>query len=170
MRNEVRLRAGGVAEIVLTQGKVALVDAADLPLLAEYQWYANRLGGKGWYAVGNNGPEKVLMHKVLVEAGDGMEIDHASRDGLDNRRRNLRVCTRAENAANSSKREGGTSGYKGVYWHHGAGKWVAQVSPSGKTIYLGLYEDEEDAARAYDAAALEHYGDFACPNFAPVYA
>lgn len=89
------------------------------------------------------------------------EIDHKNRIGTDNRWDNLRSATRTQNQANAVARKGK---YRGVHRHTYTPKWVATVTHYGHKIYLGLYENEEDAARAYNAAALNIFGEFACLN------
>jgi hypothetical protein len=104
------------------------------------------------------------MHNVIMSFLEGYEIDHKDGDGLNNQRYNLRVTTHTQNMKNQRLRSNNTSGYKGVTWHKGAGKWYAQIQVDGKRTYLGLFTILEDAARAYDTAALEHYGEFARLN------
>lgn len=89
-------------------------------------------------------------------------------DGLDDQRHNLRRCLRQHNTANSRKRHGTTSRFRGVSWDNWNGKWKAQLFIDGKTIFLGYFTDEVSAALAYDAAAREYFGEFANPNFGGV--
>jgi hypothetical protein len=96
------------------------------------------------------------------------QVDHRNRSRLDNRRCNLRVCTSEENTHNSSKPCTNRSGFKGVSWHRKGQKWQAHIRANRRNMYLGLFSDVEDAALAYDAAAREHHGEFACVNFAEV--
>lgn len=104
------------------------------------------------------------MHRLLVGAERGIEVDHKNRDGLDCRRENLRVATRSQNASNSPS-IGGTSKYKGVNWHRARGKWAAYIKHNMVRKYLGLFLSEQDAACAYDAAAIRMHGEFAYLNF-----
>lgn len=90
-------------------------------------------------------------------------VDHKDGDGLNNRRHNLRGCTRRDNSANSRKRQHTSSRFKGVSYN--SGKWLATIGYDRKTHYLGRYDTEEDAAMAYDRAALRHFGTFAKVNF-----
>jgi hypothetical protein len=96
-----------------------------------------------------------------------MEVDHINGDGLDNRKSNLRLATRAQNGCNLRPQQGKSSRFKGVAWHV-CGKWRAHISPNRTQIALGLFDDEIDAALAYDMAALAQFGEFARPNFLKV--
>ena len=88
----------------------------------------------------------------------GKEVDHRNRNGFDNRRRNLRYATASQNNANKPKRSLNTSGYKGVFWHKGAGKWMSQIGFKKRRYYLGLFASKREAARAYDQAVQELAG------------
>lgn len=90
-------------------------------------------------------------------------LDHINGNKQDNRIENLREATPSTNAANSKKRIHNTSGWKGVSWCHG--KWQAKIRCGGTQYYLGRFSNKEDAARAYDGAAVEHFGKFARGNF-----
>lgn len=151
-------------EILLTQGKVAVINAADWQIVAPYSWVANQVDGR-WYAVSRDGGGHTLMHRLIVGAASGLDVDHWDRDGLNNRRHNLREATRSQNMANVPIRAGNKSGYKGVSWHSGAKKWRATIKQNYRQVHLGFYADASDAARAYDAKAIELFGEFAHLNF-----
>ena len=124
------------------------------------QWYAHRsewMGAKY---------KTVLMHRVIMDAPKGMDVDHINGNGLDNRKENLRICTRSQNLHNSKKPSTNTSGYKGVIWNKQCRKWQAKIHTSGKTRHLGLFVGILDAARAYDEAAVTDHREFARGNFA----
>lgn len=87
------------------------------------------------------------MHRVIVDAPDGLQVDHVNGDRLDNRRANLRLVTQAQNSQNHGAR-GGASLFRGVYWHSQRQRWMAQVKMAGKRHYLGLFDSEQAAARA----------------------
>ena len=144
--------------IPLTKGYVALVDAVDYPMLSRFTWHVTNKG----YAVRGQHPH-VLMSRVIMLPDPGLEVDHVNRNKLDNRRRNLRICEHRGNARNAARRVDNASGYKGVSWRSDVKKWRVRLANGGQK-YLGLFDDKLDAARAYDAAARELFGEFACLN------
>jgi HNH endonuclease len=154
-------------EILLTQGKVALVDASDFEWLSQWNWYAARFRGQ-FYAqrhrlVSETGPAVVQMQRALLP-GTSL-VDHRDGDGLNNRRSNLRPASRSQNKQNQSKHRRASSQYKGVCWHKGHKAWAASIRTGGRLIHLGYFLVEVDAAKAYDAGAKEYFVEFARVNF-----
>jgi hypothetical protein len=170
-------------QIQLGHGRFALVDAEDYDRVRAHSWclwrkksdpnrcYAQRSIRLGR---GRKAPKtQVFLHRFIVGAASGTFVDHRNGDGLDCRRRNLRIATRRQNAENvtrSANQKRG--GFKGVGWHARARKWQAgicagSVKANGKRarLHLGLFATAEEAARAYDRAAVEHFGEFASLNF-----
>lgn len=153
-------------EIQLTQGYAALVDDEDYEWLNRYKWQS--LTGRATvYAVRRkpapyprNRPSQ--MHREILKAPDGVNVDHINGNGLDNRRCNLRLCTDQQNNWNARTRKDNSSGYKGVSWHKHQKKWQAQIGLNGKRISLGYFKDKLEAKQAYDAKAKEWFGEFAC--------
>lgn len=152
--------------IPLTQGKVAVIDFEDFEKVRHYSWTADLGWGDTWYAHGRApGSRKVvLLHRVLMDAAPGEMIDHEDRDGLNNRRHNLRSATRVQNAQNKIKRQG-ASQFKGVCFEKSSGKWRVRITAGGCRKSLGRHTSELDAAIAYDAAAKIFFGEFARLNF-----
>ena len=169
--------------IGLSQGKVALVDDDKYEYLNRWKWSAGKYG-KRYYAVRTiptgkfritNGKsveiyKTVLMHHVVF--GAHVRIDHIDGDGLNNQMKNLRPASVVENARNMLKRANISSIYKGVSWNKKKNKWHAQIAggelrPNGwhKVIFLGYFDDEIEAARTYDRAAIKYFGEFAKLNF-----
>lgn len=167
------LFSGGVfymREIKLSQfgknkGKyVALVDDEDFDSVNQYKWSATKLGNNFYAMRGQWVDGKYTtkyMHSMIL---DGKEIDHIDHNGLNNQKSNLRLCTRSENSMNKTKRRGVSSIYKGVSFFKKGGKWMAQITSAGKSIYLGYFVCEIDAARAYNTKATELFGEFANLN------
>ena len=153
--------------IKLTQGKEAIVDDDLFEELSRYRWCLSSMG----YAVRNSGhhndgnKKTILMHRVIMRTQSGEEIDHINSDTLDNRRENLRLCTHIENLQNRNKQSNNAVGFKGVSWHSQGKKWRVQIRVNGKNISLGLFNNPEEAARAYDAGAKKYFGNFARTNF-----
>jgi len=155
--------------IKLTRGLYAIVDARDFIHLRNYKWYAKVSFGT-FYAVRSfyeNGRKKhISMHRQIMNSPKGKCIDHENQNGLDNRRCNLREATKAQNNRNRRKVAGlGSSIYKGVMWYKSRNKWCAEIKVDGRKIFLGYFENEIDAAKAYDAAARIYHGQFASLNF-----
>jgi len=152
-------------EIPLTQGKVAIVDEEDADRVLAFKWSATRCRDTGRYYAGRReGRRFVSLHRFILNAPPDRQVDHVNRDGLDNRRSNLRLATPSQNQWNRERRSDNRTGFKGVFAHK-SGKWQALIKANRKHIYLGLFDSKEDAARAYDLAALLLHGEFARINF-----
>lgn len=158
--------------VPLSRGKGwALISAVDLPRVSQHHWQLHPKGreSRTIYAKTDIGRKTVSLHQFLVGArAPGTEIDHVNGDGLDNRRENLRVCTKAENRRNERKRVpakgSASSPFKGVIWDAKRGLWQGRISIAGRTTNLGRFSSEQDAAVAYDMAAEKAFGPFARLN------
>lgn len=152
--------------IPLSQGQVALVDIEDFEELNQWSWHCFfDKSHQGFYARrALPGEKKVLMHRYIMRATPDVDVDHRDTDSLNNRRSNLRVATRQQNCFNRGKNQNNNSGYKGVAWHKAGNKWRASIAVNRKTKWLGLFNTAEEAAIAYNLAALEFHGEFAYLN------
>lgn len=157
-------------EIILTQGKVALVDDEDFEELNKYKWYAYK-SRNTFYAgrklrLGVNKKRIVIMHRELLGLKDSkLKGDHIDHNGLNNQKYNLRIATNAENCKNQMPRKGFSSKYKGVCWHKRDKMWNANIRINERQKHLGYFDNEIEAAKAYDAMAKLHFREFACLNF-----
>jgi len=145
---------------------VTTVDAAEYALVADYRWYV-LIGNSGVvYALASPPREcTVGMHRLILGVTDPkVEVDHIDHNGLNNTRANLRVCTKTENLRNSRRRRDNTSGFKGVCWNKRDQHWRALIYIAGKQRYLGVFHTPEEAAQAYNNAAVIHFGEFAHLN------
>lgn len=153
-------------EIALANGKgVALVDDADYERVAALRWHLTGHGYVRAYVGMDLGrSQHVYLHRLLLVAAAGQFVDHANGDTRDNRRANLRLCTKQQNNRNRVSPRTRT-GYKGVQRLRGSRHFYASIGVNRRHIYLGAFDTQEQAARAYDAAAREHFGPFARLNF-----
>jgi hypothetical protein len=159
-----------MAEIVLTKGLIALVDDHNFAWLNECKWYAVKRSNI-YYAErcewdGKNQKKiHIKMHRIIMNVSDeNILVDHIDCDGLNNCESNLRICLKGDNQHNSRIRKHNTSGYKGVFWHKRAKKWMARIVYEWDSYYLGLFDSEIEAAIAYNEAAVIFHGEFANLN------
>lgn len=160
---------GNIAYVPLTLGYEAIIDARDVEKVGGQCWRAMEVRRKDGsiytvYAkrsVRERGKIRTIyLHRHLMDAPDGMDVDHRDGNGLNNRRANLRVATRAENMRNQRLSAANTSGYKGVVWSKAAGKWQAQIKFNKRTRVIGYFVSLEDAAAAYAIASAELHREF----------
>lgn len=161
-------------EILLTQNKVALVDDEDYAELSKHKWYAlkaNKYQKETFLAVrddvsnGRANKTKVYMHRQITSAPKGLLVDHRDGNTLNNCRRNLRIATPLQNQGNKGVQTNNKTGFKGVM-SLSEGRFTAYITTENrrhKTI--GHYSTAEDAAQAYDAEAIQKFGEFAYLNF-----
>ncbi len=152
-------------EILLSQGKVALVDDADFDRLSQHKWCAVK-DRYTYYAIRSvtfapNQERRIWMHREILGLIVGQFADHRNGNGLDNQRDNLRIATISQNGANRRIGSNNTSGVKGVTFHKQVGKWQASICVHGLLIHLGKYRDLRAAECIYKLAAFKYFGDFA---------
>lgn len=148
--------------IPLSQNKVALVDDVDYLYLSQFTWnyHGKQYASRNFY---KNGRQTiVLMHREIMNPGK-LHVDHINRNGLDNRRGNLRLATNEENRRNAKIRSDNTSGFRGV-WKNSSGKYKAEIKYKSKKYHLGVYPTAGEAALAYNEAATRLHKDFASLN------
>ena len=133
--------------IKLTQGKYAIVDDNDYDRVSQYKWCAVYIKGT-WYATRRANDENPYkpMHRFILKAKKGEEVDHINRNGLDNRKQNIRICDRETNLKN--RKIWGNSRYKGVSFHSRDKVWQAYKKIAGKQIYIGSFISEREASLA----------------------
>lgn len=168
-----------MAEIVLTNGMVAMIDDEDFHAIKTVEFrdgkvWTGTISGVRWSALTNKrsiyataswpGRKPILLHRAVMNATAGHVVDHINHDGLDNRRCNLRLVTQTQNMANARHCDTSVSRFKGVWYWKQKNKYIARIKSNGKTIYLGLFDSDTDAAIAYNKKAIELRGEFAWLN------
>jgi hypothetical protein len=155
------------------KGLIAIVDDIDADL-SELKWYPNVCQNTTYvyrharYCENPTPIHRVILARMLQrELSKGEDVDHINNNGLDNRRENLRLASPRQNGFNKRISRHNTSGYKGVSWEKAKNKWQAYIKPNRKMISLGRFDSIVDAARAYNVAAREHFGEFAYQNVIP---
>jgi len=154
-------------KIYLSEGKHTIVDQKDYYWLNSFKWMIYGRGDN-LYAIRNklvapNETRPEYMHRLIMNHPKGLLVDHQNCDSLDNRRQNLRLATRSQNMHNRRKKKKCTSKYHGVWFSNG--KYQTEITNQGKKYWLGWYDSEIDAAKAYDRAAIKYHGEFARLNF-----
>lgn len=143
---------------IKVSNKIAIIDDGDFEVVNSHKWWLTK-GGYAYTQVWMNKKKNtILMHRLIMQPKNGKEIDHINHDILDNRRDNLRLCTRTQNNINRKSK----NKTRGIRWTRNA--WQAEIKNSGVYKYLGRYKNKEDALLAYDIAAKLVHGEFAILN------
>lgn len=154
-------------ELKASKGYVVQVDECDFEIFSKFKWTSMVHVGKTQtrvYIYRRINGKCMMLHRLIMNAPDGVDVDHINNDTLDNRRSNLRLATRSQNLANN-RRAIGRSGYRGVHIDKRNGSVTAQIYQNSKPNYLGRFKDILQAALAYDQAAFLRFGEFAKLNF-----
>jgi hypothetical protein len=159
---------GGHMAIITIKGYEVLIDDENIDKITSRTWNKVSLGDKGrvyfWTETGSKRTKRkyIYLHRMIMDVDDRkIDIDHINMNTLDNRKSNLRKCTRSQNMANSGFKKNNTSGFKGVYWNKNAKKWVAQITHQRVNRLIGYYDDKILAHDAYAKEAKKLFGDFA---------
>lgn len=147
----------------------ASIDDADFNKITQHQWTVSIRKGKiigVYYGKRLHGKyHKIALHRYILDITDPQVfIDHIDGNPLNNQKKNLRVCTNAENCRNTKISKANTSGYKGVRWHKRDKVFEARIGFNKKLYHLGRFKDPKEAAKAYDNKAKELFGEFAKSN------
>ena len=142
---------------------LVMVDNEDYEYLNQFNWHTDKYGTVS-SSFGGKGKKRMILARFLLQPKDNKEINHIDGNRLNNQKSNLRLATSSQNKINRGPRKDNQSGYKGVSWHNQRKKWTARIMISGKYKHLGLFENLIEAARSYNKAASEYYGQFAWLN------
>jgi hypothetical protein len=137
------------------------VSIQDAQRALSIRWGVLRAGKKFY---GFNHERKVLLHRFLLGAEKGREVDHKDGNGLNCARSNMRDCTRSQNAKNRLMSANNSSGFKGVHWRADKGKWAAEIACNGSRVRIGYFDNKKEAVLAYDRKAIELHGEYAKTN------
>lgn len=154
-------------EIKMNLGVSMKIDAEDWEKFGEFKWFPIDAHKRGkYYVMRKRSGKTEILHRLIMNVIDKSKVvDHINHDTLDNRKINLRVCSRSENQRNLTSHKDSISKYLGVTWHKSRNKWQAQIKENGKNMYIGVFVSEVEAAKAYDERAKKHHKEFANLNF-----
>lgn len=155
--------------IQLTKGARAIVDNEDYDYLSQFHWHLHNQGyatrSHVYYRDGKKVNSKIYMHRDITTVQQGYDIDHVNHNKLDNRRCNLRICTRSQNMLNSKKhKDAMSSKFKGIYYEKRRKHFVVRIRLNGRTEYIGSFQSETVAALAYNQAVQTYHQEFALLN------
>lgn len=155
-------------KIKITGGYEAIVDKEDYNRLSKINWYYQKIGKHTYVRCQNKDGKFIYMHRAIMNHPKGLLVDHINRNGLDNRKDNLRLCTKSQNGCNRGKDRDNSSGYKGVSYitnkQPRKKRWMAQIAANKKHICIGYFDTAREAALAWNKAAKKYHGEFAYQN------
>ena len=155
-------------EVILTQGKIALIDDEDFLVVSQYKWFYGKINetlGYAFRAATIDGKRHLIsLHRFILNPPNDKEIDHKNGIGVDCRKENLRIVTHAENMRNHKMHKNNMSGFRGVCWHKGRGKYDSYIKVNGKTKHLGYSASITEAVIKYNEGAIRYHGEFARLN------
>lgn len=152
---------GDIAIGTTSTGIDFYIDLADYEKCKDICWFGNYdRHTNSYYIYGTQNNKKISLHQFLLGKKDGFVIDHKNHNTIDNRRKNLRMVTLSENAMNQKIKSNNTSGAKGVRWHKATQKWQVGIGVGKKQIYLGVYENFEDAVKVRKDAEIKYFGEY----------
>lgn len=155
-----------MCKIELSKGLFAIVDDEDYEFINSFKWCASNSGRGRFYAQRKDNRKTVFMHRLIMKLTDkNLNIDHINHNTLDNRKINLRICSKTENARNKSSHPNSSSKFLGVSWDKSRNKWKSCIYINKKCVLLGRFNFEMEAAKAYDNAAKTNFKEFANLNF-----
>lgn len=156
-----------MTKYIKISGQVAMVDNEDYDWISKFSWHLKN-SGTVLYArcnvVLDNKHTTMTMHRMVMTAKKGQIVDHIDRNGLNNQKYNLRFATKAQNKMNCISHKNSSSKYKGVHWNKVSKVWQSRIQFEGKKIFLGAFDNEIEAARAYDKKSIEIFGEYSRVN------
>lgn len=153
--NEYKMQ-GDICLVYTKKGIPVIIDKEDYEKIKGYLWYTS----KG-YALTHFKGTTLKIHRIILNIGEGMVVDHINGNPLDNRKANLRICTQHQNAMNVKKPKNNKSGIKGVRWVENRHKWEAFIGYNRKQIHLGQFDSVDEAVNARKNAEAKYYGEYA---------
>lgn len=167
MRKRTVTIKNGIVHIPLSRGEEAIADEQDLHIVSGHNWSTQRKRNTSYAMRNENIDGKnacIYLHREIAKAKEGDIVDHINRNGLDNRRGNIRIATFSQNKCNSKLQKNNVSGYRGVYWRRDREKYQAQIQINGVKIRLGNFKSIDEAHEAYKAASLKYHGEYGRAN------